>query len=177
MEYRVKQLLRSKLVPALLSVVLGILIIIARRAALDLLVKIIGALVIGSGIGFILLYLTRRDKEAGNLTMVLTLAAISALAGTLTIVLAEHIVDFFPMLVGVCLILNGLSHLTAAFTSLENRFLVALIGVLAIALGLLIVIQPGFLVNMILVFIGASLVVNGLMDLVVLKRIRGALLM
>ena len=34
MEYRMKQLLNSKLVPALLSVVLGIMIIIARRAAL-----------------------------------------------------------------------------------------------------------------------------------------------
>ena len=83
MEYRIKQLLRSKLVPALLSVVLGILIIIARRAALDLLVKILGALVIGSGIGFILLYLTRPVKETGNLTMVLVLAAVTVLTGIL----------------------------------------------------------------------------------------------
>ena len=56
MEYRMKQLLNSKLVPALLSVVLGIMIIIARRAALDVVVRVAGALVIGSGIGFILLY-------------------------------------------------------------------------------------------------------------------------
>ena len=32
MEYRVKQLLKGKLVPAMLSIVLGIVIIIARRA-------------------------------------------------------------------------------------------------------------------------------------------------
>ena len=48
MEYRVKQLLKGKLVPAVLSIVLGIVIIIARRAAVDLLVPGAGELMGGS---------------------------------------------------------------------------------------------------------------------------------
>lgn len=39
MEYKVKQLMNSKLVPAVMSIVMGIILIIARRSAVDLLVK------------------------------------------------------------------------------------------------------------------------------------------
>ena len=41
MNDKVKELLRTKMIPALLSVVLGIALIIARKAALDVLVQII----------------------------------------------------------------------------------------------------------------------------------------
>ena len=174
--YRVKQLLKSKMVPALLSVALGIVIIIARRAALDLLVKIIGGLVIASGIGFIAVYLTRPDKEAGNLPMVLLLSGAAAAAGLLLIVFAGHIVDIFPVIMGIYLILNGLSHLTEAYVDSENRVLATILGVLVIVLGLMIVFRPGFLVNMIMVFIGASFLVNGVMDLLLLRRVRRELL-
>ena len=176
MDYRVRQFLKSKLVPALLSIVLGIVIIIARRAALDLLVRVIGGVVIAAGIGFIVLYLTRQDKEAGDLPMVLCLAGVTAVIGILLIALAEHVVNIFPTMIGLYLILNGLSHLSAAYANRENRIIVAILGVLVIAMGLMIVLQPGFLVNMLMVFIGASMIVNGVMDLVVLKRIRGALM-
>ncbi len=171
MEYRVKQLLRGKLVPAVLSIVLGIVIIIARRAAVDLLVKIIGGLVIFSGFAFFAMYLTRKNKEAGNLQMVLACGGLTVLIGILLISFAENIVDMFPTLMGIFLILNGLSHLTAAYASPGNRILISIIGVLVIALGVLIVLQPGFIVNMTMVFIGASFILNGAMDLLMIRRV------
>ena len=173
MEYRVKQLLKSKMVPAVLSIVLGVVIIIARRAAVDLLVKILGGIIVAGGIGMFITYLLRKDKEAGDLTMVLVLTLSSVLAGLLLILFAGNIVDIFPILVGAYLVMNGLSHITAAFVSKEDRVLVGIMGVLVIVLGVMIISRPGFLVNFILVFIGVSMVVNGIMDLLVLKRIRG----
>ena len=175
MNYTVKQLLKSKLVPALLSILLGIVIIIARRAALDLLVKIIGGLVIGAGIAFIIVYLTRPDKNAGNLPMVLVLAGLTVLAGILLITFAKNIVDIFPFIMGVFLILNGLSHLTEAYADEDNRILAGIIGILVIALGILIILRPGFLVNLTMVFIGASFVVSGVSDLLLIKRVEGSI--
>ena len=175
MEYRVKQLLNSKLVPAVLSIVLGILVIIARRSALDLLVRVIGGLVIAAAVGFIVVYLTRPDKEAGDLKMVLISAAAGALIGILVITFAEEIVNIFPIMMGLYLILNGLSHLTAAYMYPENRVLAVIMGMLVIAMGLMIVLQPSFLVNMIMVFIGAAFVVNGVSDLLMQKKITGSL--
>ena len=175
MEYKVKQLLNSKLVPAVLSMILGIVIVIARRSAVDLLVKIVGGIVIAAAIGFILVYLTRPDKDAGNLTMVLVSAGAAALIGILIITFAESIVNIFPILMGVYLILNGLSHLTAGYADPENRTVAVILGVLVIALGLLIVVQPSFLVNTIMIFIGAAFIVNGVFDLLMEKKFTGSL--
>ena len=126
--------MKSKLVPAVLSIVLGIVIIIARRAAVDLLVKIIGGLVIASGLFFILTYLMQKEKTPGSLEMVLTMAGISVLIGILLISFAENIVDIFPTIMGIFLILNGLSHLTVAYANPENRILLMFMGVLVIVL-------------------------------------------
>ena len=175
MEYKVKQLLNSKLVPAVLSMILGIVIVIARRSAVDLLVKIVGGIVIAAAIGFILVYLARPDKDAGNLTMVLVSAGAAALIGILIITFAESIVNIFPILMGVYLILNGLSHLTAGYADPENRTIAVILGVLVIALGLLIVVQPSFLVNTIMIFIGAAFIVNGVSDLLMEKKFTGSL--
>ena len=175
MEYRVKQLLNSKLVPAVLSIILGIIIVIARRSAVDLLVKIVGGVVIAAAVGFIVIYLTRPDKDAGNLTMVLVSAGVAALTGILIITFAESIVNIFPIIMGVYLILNGLSHLTAGYADPENRVIAVIMGVLVIALGLLIVVQPSFLVNTIMIFIGAAFIVNGISDLLMEKKFTGSL--
>ena len=175
MEYRVKSLLKSKLVPAILSIVLGIIIIIARRSAVDLLVKIIGGLVIAAAIGFIIVYLTRPDKEAGNLPMVLLTAGATALTGILIIVFAESIVNIFPIIMGIYLILNGMSHLAAGYAAPENRIIAVIMGVLLIVLGILIVMQPSFLVDMLMIFIGAAFVVSGLSDLLIEKKVTGSI--
>ena len=175
MEYRVKQLLNSKLVPAVLSIVLGIVIVIARRSAVDLLVRIAGGLLIAAAVGFIIVYLTRPDKNTGNLTMVLISAGAAALAGILVMTFAESIVNIFPVLMGIYLILNGMSHLAAGYADPDNRAVAAVMGVLVIALGLLIVFRPGFLVNTIMVFIGAAFIVNGLSDLLMQKKVTGTL--
>ena len=175
MDYRIRQLLNSKLVPALLSIVLGAVIIIARRAAVDLLVKIVGGVVIAAAIGFIVIYLTRPDKEAGNLTMVLVSAGAAVLIGILIFTFAESIVNIFPILMGVYLILNGLSHLTAGYADPENRIIAVILGVLVIALGVLIVVQPSFLVDTIMIFIGGAFIVNGVSDLLMEKRFTGSL--
>ena len=175
MEYKVKQLLNSKLVPAVLSILLGIIIVIARRSAVDLLVKIIGGLVIAAAIGFIVVYMTRPDKEAGNLKMVLVSAGAAVLIGILIMIFAESIVNIFPILMGVYLILNGLSHLTAGWADPGNRTIAVIMGVLVIALGAMIVLQPGFLVNTIMIFIGAAFIVNGVSDLLMEKKFTGSL--
>ena len=175
MDYKVKQMMDSKLVPAVLSIILGIVIVIARRSAMDLLVKIVGGIVIAAAIGFIVVYLTRPDKESGNLTMVLVSAGAAALIGILIISFAEVIVDFFPILMGLYLILNGLSHLTAGYADPENRAIAVVMGVLVIVLGALIVLQPGFLMNTIMIFIGASFILNGVSDLLMKKKFTGSL--
>lgn len=173
MENKVKQLQQNKLVPAVLSIILGILIIIFRRSAVDMLVKIMGGVIAAGGVCFFIVYLFRKDRFPGSLPMVLAFSLITVLIGVLLIVFAPDIVDIFPVIMGIILILNGLGHLAEALAAEENRLLIGLLGVIIIALGVLIVLRPGFLVNMIMIFIGVSFVVNGLADLFLMKKVSG----
>ena len=171
MEYRFRELLRNKTVTALLSVALGIVIIIARRAALDLLVKIIGGLVLTGGLAYLMINVIRPDTT-DTLKTDLVIAGLTILAGVILITCAEGIVDFFPTLMGIFLILNGLSHLGAAGVDRQNRVVDVVMGVVIIALGILIVMRPGIIANAIMIFIGASFLVNGLFDLFLVKRVQ-----
>lgn len=169
MENRFRELAKSKTIPALLSIALGIIMIIARRAALDLLVRIIGGIVLTGGLAFLAVSLVRPDiVENAKNNMIM--AALMILAGLILILGAESIVDFFPTLMGILLILNGLSHLAAAGADRENRMFDLLIGIVTMILGVLIVMQPGAIANMVMVFIGASFVANGLFDLFMVRR-------
>ena len=171
MEYRARMMLKEKTLPALLSIALGIVIIIARRSALDLLVKIVGGLVIAGGVACVAIYLTKKDQDKEDLKKVLIMAAAAVVVGLLLISLAESIVDFFPTLMGIFLILNGLSHLAEAGTDQENRIAAGIAGVITILFGILIVAKPGFIANAIMVFIGAFFILNGLMDLFMVRRV------
>ncbi len=170
MEYRFRELLKNKMVNALLSVALGIVIIIARRAALDLLVKIIGGLILTGGLAYLAINVIRPDTTA-TLKTDLIIAGLAMLAGVILILCAEGIVDFFPTLMGIFLILNGLSHLGLAGADRENRVQSTVMGVVIIVLGVLIVFRPGIIADAIMIFIGASFLVNGLFDLFMMKRV------
>lgn len=167
-----KYLLRKKIVPAALSVILGIVIIIARRSALDLLVRIFGWLVIAGGVGFVAVYMTSHNRESGMLGATLGIAAVTVIIGILLIHYAETVVDFFPTMVGILLILNGLSNLTEASVDRDNRIISGIMGVLVILFGLLIVLRPGIVADTIVICIGISLVLNGVFDLYLLHRVR-----
>lgn len=170
MEYRFKELLKNKTINALVSVALGIIIIIARRAALDLLVKIIGGLVLTGGLAYLAINIIRPDTSL-TLKTDLIIAGLAILAGLILITCAEGVVDFFPTLMGIFLILNGLSHLAVAGTDRANRIVGAVMGIIIIILGALIVMRPGIIADAIMIFIGAAFLVNGLFDLFLVKRV------
>ena len=170
MEYRFKELLKNKTINALVSVALGIIIIIARRAALDLLVKIIGGLVLTGGLAYLAINIIRPDTTP-TLKTDLIIAGLAILAGLILIICAEGVVDFFPTLMGIFLILNGLSHLAVAGADKANRIVDAVMGIIIIVLGALIVMRPGIIADAIMIFIGAAFLVNGLFDLFLVKRV------
>ena len=171
MHFSPRELMKQKLVPAVLSIALGIVIIIARRAALDLQIKIIGGLIIAGGVAYMARYLASQQPEDEGTKMPILPVGIAVVIGLVLILCAGTIVDIFPVIMGVSLILNGLSHLTAAGMDPENRVLACILGVITIVLGVLIVLQPGAIANMVMVFIGAALIVNGLFDLYMVRRV------
>jgi len=169
----VVRLMRNKIVPAILSIAMGIALIIARRSAMDVIVKIFGIMIAVGGVGFIVLYLfgpTGRDATA-------LIAGIAAVAiGLLMFFYAEVVDDFFVVLMGIALILNGLSNIAKAGLDEENRFLTGLFGVLVVVLGVLVVMRPGAMQDSLMIYAGIFFVINGVADLVLLYKMKNVLL-
>ena len=80
MKENIRTLMKGKLIPAILSIVLGIVLIIARRAALDVLVKIVGILIAVAGVAFIVAYFVRGDSNA-KLQLTVGPAAVAVIFG------------------------------------------------------------------------------------------------
>ena len=171
MNEAVKQLLRNKLVPAIASVLMGVAVLIARRAALDVMVIIFGGFVIAGALGFIGMYFFGPYRDLSALFGGL----LGILVGILIIIYADAVVDFFPTMMGIFLILNGLSNVAGAAANGEDRILIGLMAVLVIAFGVLILMQPGVIAEAITIYIGISLILNGVFDLVMLYRIKDAI--
>ena len=169
-KFELNVFVKNKMIPALLSIALGIVMIIARRAALDLMVKIIGGLIVTGGIAFLAYWLFGPGRNEAPASFFAGPAVVMILVGLALIFFASTVVDIFPMLMGIVLILNGLSHLTAAGMAGQDRFLLGLLGVVTIVLGILIVAKPGFVANAIMIWIGAFFIVNGVFDLLMVKR-------
>lgn len=170
------RLLRKKIVPAVLSVIMGIVIVIARRAALDFMVKIIGGMTILGGLAFLAIYFARADREPGALRLTVFMAAVAALIGVLLIIYAGNVVDFFPVMMGFFLILNGLSNLAESYMDHDNRLLSVLIGAASIIFGVLIVMRPGWIADAVMIWLGVFFVFNGIFDLALLHKVKRHLL-
>ena len=159
------RLMRGKIVPAVLSIVMGIALILARRAAMEVIVRIFGIMIAVGGVGFIALYFfgpAGRDATA-------LIAGIAALAiGLLMFFYADVVDDFFLTLLGIMLVLNGMNG--------EERILTGLFGVLVVVLGVLVVIHPGRMADGLMIYAGIFFVVNGVADLFLLYRMKEILL-
>ena len=172
MNETLKRLLRSKFVPALMSVMLGIVLIIARRSALTLLVQIIAVMLFIGAAGCITLFFFGPVRDVTQIY----LGAFLAIIGILVYSNAEGLTYVFPIIMGVMLMLNGLGNLGQAFAPPERDIIGAVLAGLVILFGILILFHPGTMADAIVMYIGIFYVLNGLFDLFMLHRIRDDLL-
>lgn len=173
MNEMVVRLMRGKIVPAVLSIVMGAALILARRAALEVIVKIFGIMIVAGGLGFIALYLF---GPAGRDATALIAGIAAAAIGLLMFFYADVVDDFFLTLLGIVLILNGVSNIAGAGVNKEDRVLSAVFGVLVVVLGVLVLLHPGVMEDGLLIYAGIFFVVNGVADLFLLHRMKDVLL-
>ena len=161
-----KRLLRNKMVTSVLSVIIGVVLIIARRSALDEMIRIIGGLMLLGAAAYGLFYLIGFYKDQ---TQLMTAAGCAA-AGIIFLSWPKLIVNLFPIIIGIGLILNGLSNLAEAGRTKGKG--TAFTAVLVIIGGILIAFHPGFTANAGILCAGIVLTLNGAFDLMMLYKAR-----
>ncbi len=165
-----KSIIANKLIVALLSIALGIILLIMQGGALMTAVKVISFLFMIAGIVYIVLYLMKKNRS--NTT--LACALIVLLLGLLFFVRPDIIVNILPVILGVYLIVEGLTNVLAALQHKKNRsFLVGLVlGVLTVLVGFFLIFRAGTVMNIVAIVAGISLIVNGLTDLFTLRAFK-----
>ena len=172
MNETIKKLQRTKLVPAVLSIAFGIALIIARKGAADVAVKIGAVMLMLCGVGCLLMFLFGPVKKEGTQLVV---GGILALIGLLIWFNSSALVDLIPVFTGIGLVLNGLAPLSQPEENAGNG-LIILFSVLMIAGGVMILIRPAAIRDALLIYVGICYILNGVMDLILLHRVREVLL-
>lgn len=165
------KLLRNKMIPAFLSVALGLMLIVARRAALDLLVRVIGGMLLAGGVAFVLLYFCGPFRDS----LQLAAAALAVIAGVFFLTNAEIIVNLFPAIMGIVLILNGMSNLMESAIYRQDRLVTGCMSAIVILCGAIILFHPGAVADAIVLYVGISYVISGVADLIMLHRVKSIL--
>ena len=158
--------LRNKTVMAAVSIAVGIFLIIARSTAFNILCRIAGYALLAAAVAYVLLYFFGRNQNPVQIQY----AGVAAVAGLLLIFLAPTLQYVFPVLFGICLLIVGIGNLTA---TREDGFpMYSKVGpILTIIVAILIIIRPGAVANIVVLLAGIGLVINGLSELALIRRI------
>ena len=162
----------SQILIALASIVCGVLLVVFQSFAVELLIRIFGAVLIVTGIIIALLAFRKHPADrlpnyVGGITLIVI--------GLILLFAARFLVNLFPFVVGIVMIISGLGDLFMIFDGRPGpKLLHALTAVLVIILGLLVLFHPGFIADIIVMFMGIVLIVNGIVDIIVAIRNRRA---
>ena len=162
----IRRIARNKFIIALLSICFGIYLIAARRHAVEGIIRIGGYISIGAAVAYLLYYFFGNNRDEIQLGY----AVIYGVIGLLALLLAPTMINVFEIAVGIILILAGVGNLTAAREAglpLYSK----VIPIVTIVIGVLVVFHPGSIMNIVTLLAGIALVINGLNELDIARRI------
>ena len=158
----------SGLVRAILAILAGIALIVWPDKSLDIIVKVIAAAVVASGIFSLILGIIAR--RAGGLAVPVLNTVVTILVGVLLFGFSGEVTDIILYLVGFIAVLFGLFQgisLISARSFLRLSFLSFLLPVLCFFGGILMLVEPDFVKNAAVIVTGSIFLVYGISELVV----------
>jgi len=153
------------LVNGLLAILFGGFSLFATEALLLSISMYFGLLIL---IGGVLLLIGAYDKQRKqkNYSLMLTEGFISVLLGILIMVFPGQTLKLFFIFIGIWSLLLGLFKIYVAIAlrkMVEYRYMLILGGILLFAIGLVLLLDPGYVAGMILKIVGAIFVILGML--------------
>jgi uncharacterized membrane protein HdeD (DUF308 family) len=160
---------------ALLTVVLGVVIMLNPTSTVLLIAKAVGTIILIVGAVMILGGLFDSD---GTRMGGIAVGAIIAIIGAWVLMSPEKAAAIIPAVVGVIMILQGIENAELAFSAKKARGhhwgISLLVAAANIAFGVLCITTGLGVVSIGMMFVGGMLVFNGLSSMVVVHRVNSA---
>lgn len=160
---------------AVLTVILGVVLMLHPTSTILLVAKIVGGIV--AVVGAVMLIGSIFD-EGGAKTSGIVVGAIILLIGLAILAKPAKAASVIPAIIGVVMILHGVENASLAWKTRSangTKWAISLvIAVLTIACGVLCVTSGLGLISIGMMFVGAMLVYDGLTSMLVVHRVNSA---
>lgn len=165
----------SSPIRALLFVAMGVLMIVAKADAMQMVVKIFAAFILAAGV--VSVFVGFKQKKEGTMPLSFFNALINIVIAGLLFVFAPFVSKFVSYLLGFALFGFGIFQLSVLLSmrkSVKISFVAYLLPVLVTIAGLLIFFYPGFFGKSLGLIAGIALIVYGASDLISAFKMKGA---
>lgn len=164
------------LIAAIVMIIIGLTLLIWPGESNLVIVYVVASLVALAGLVLVILYFVRKESIVpfvfGGLSVGLTLLFI----GILLLLIPNILITILPIALGFFLIFSGFNTLQTAVALARMKvvrwFLPLIFAVISIICGVLALFNPFSMANVLMIFLGVSLLAEGLMLLVSLFLFR-----
>lgn len=154
---------KKEIVQTIILLILGIILVTNSNQIVTIAFQIIGALIITFGVYKIIRYISLKNQFKMEDTEMLTAGIITIAIGLILILIASVIEIGLRYLIGIYLIMNGISKLMISTNiSMNNTKSNMIAAIIYIGLGLYTI----FIANAAFVIIGILLIISSLFDIV-----------
>lgn len=159
---------------AVLSVVLGVLLVIWPGTVIAVLARVIAIILMGSGI---VALIPRLLDEVKSVTSIIVSLLIT-LIGLWMFLSPQAVASIIPIAIGVLLVVHGVQDLALALegrrTKAHNWWSIPLMATLNIVLGILCICNAFGLVKLGMILIGIMLIYDGISDMFIVHKVNKA---
>lgn len=153
---------------ALVTVVIGIVLVAHPGNALISIFRILGIALMLAGIIGVISYFRHKDEK--NLYNLL-FAVIEIIVSVVILAHKEFAISVYPVIVGILLILDGIGNLLDAFTMKKSNQaswkLAVVLAVITLIIGLVILFNPFVTVEVLVAITGIALIYEGVVNLLI----------
>lgn len=156
----------SGLIRALTAIAIGIVMVLSKTNALELVVRIIAAFIIASGI--VSAFVGYRNKANGTMGLMGFNAVVDIILGVLLFMFPGFVAGLLIYLIAFILICFGFFQMVSLFSAnrvMKVGLLSYVLPLLVLAAGIFLITKPSFLGEAIGVVAGACLIVYGVSEL------------
>lgn len=164
----IKKAKAGYIIISILYVVLGICLVVFPDKSLETICLVIGIIALAAGVYKVISFFLQKNRRF-SVDLDLVSGVFSIAAGAILIARPSFITNIFPVIIGIVVIIDSAFKLQTAFElradRTKNWWSVLLVAVIGIIFGFLLVFNPFEATRIALIFVGISLIIDGIENL------------
>lgn len=165
----IKDLKRNMILLAIFYLILGLILVVFPKVSGYAICYLIGGLAIIYGVFHLILY-QRTKSPFVNYRYDLVQGILGAAIGIYVIMVPEILIGTLPVVLGIVVMVDSIVKIQNAWDlkrlGYDRWWIVMIVAVISVVLGILMVFYPFAAYLSVIVFVGISLIINGISDLV-----------